>query len=197
MDIIELKNVSKKFGDLSVLKNLSFSIKKGECVAISGPSGAGKTTLLRSLAKLEEIEGNISIKNNAKTEMVFQNFNLFPHMSVMKNIILGPIKIKGIKIKDAKEKARKVLKMLKIADKEKEMPSNLSGGQKQRVAIARALMMEPDILLFDEPTSALDFGMRDEVGGIIKELNKKGITIVFVSHDEEFVKSIASRVILV
>lgn len=195
MDIIELKNVSKKFGELNVLKNLSFSIKKGECVAISGPSGAGKTTLLRSLAKLEEIEGNINIKNNAKIEMVFQNFNLFPHMSVMKNLILGPIKIKGRKIKDAKNMAKKVLEMLKIADKEKEMPSSLSGGQKQRVAIARALMMDPDILLFDEPTSALDFGMRNEVGGIIKELNKKGITIVFVSHDEEFVKSIASRVI--
>lgn len=197
MSIIEFKNVSKKYGNLIVFENLSFSIKKGECVAISGPSGAGKTTLLRSLAKLEEFEGYIYIKNNSKIQMVFQNFNLFPHMSVMKNLILGPTKIKGTKIKDTKNTAKKVLKMLKIEDKEMEMPSNLSGGQKQRVAIARALMMEPDILLFDEPTSALDFGMRDEIGKIMKELNKRGMTIVFVSHDEEFVKRIATRVIYI
>ena len=192
--MLEAKNIYKKFGDKTVLKNVNLNIEKGETVLIIGPSGSGKTTILKCLNMLiTPDKGEIIFKNEKLTEeninkirekvgMVFQSFNLFPHLTILKNLTLVPVKKKLMTEKEAVKKAKELLKKFGILDKQNEYPDNLSGGQKQRVAITRALMMNPEILLFDEPTSALDPEMVDEVFDSIEMLSKSGMTIVIVSH---------------
>ena len=201
--MIEVIDITKKFDDFTVLENVSLDIKKGEIVTIIGPSGSGKSTLLRCLNRLEEIQsGTIKIegepvdKNNCrKLGMVFQNFNLFPHKTVMENIIEAPVIVKKEKKEEAKKLARKLLQDVGLSDREDSYPSQLSGGQKQRVAIARALAMNPDIMLFDEPTSALDPELVGEVLGVIKKLAKEHMTMVIVTHEMAFAKEISDRVV--
>ena len=201
--MIEVIDITKSFDDFTVLENVSLNVEKGEIVTIIGPSGSGKSTLLRCLNRLEEIQsGSINIegepvdKNNCrKLGMVFQNFNLFPHKTVMENIIEAPVIVKKEKKEDAKKIARKLLEDVGLSDKENSYPSQLSGGQKQRVAIARALAMNPDIMLFDEPTSALDPELVGEVLGVIKKLAKEHMTMVIVTHEMAFAKEISDRVV--
>lgn len=208
--IIEAKNLTKQFGKLEVFKDININVKKGEVLVIIGPSGSGKSTFLRCLNHLEEINGGQVViegelldgknkklvkKVTTKMGMVFQNFNLFPHMTVMDNIISGPVISKKIKKEDAIEGAKKLLKKVGLEDKIDYYPSKLSGGQKQRVAIARALAMNPDIMLFDEPTSALDPELVGEVLGVMKTLAKEGMTMIVVTHEMGFAKEVADRVI--
>ena len=208
--MIEATNLTKHFGELEVFNDISVNVKKGEVVVIIGPSGSGKSTFLRCLNHLEEIDGgqvviegelldgkNMKLvkKITTKMGMVFQNFNLFPHMTVMDNIMSGPIISKKIKKSDAIEDAKKLLKKVGLEDKIDYYPSKLSGGQKQRVAIARALAMSPDIMLFDEPTSALDPELVGEVLGVMKTLAKEGMTMIVVTHEMGFAKEVADRVI--
>ncbi|MDR0880057.1 MAG: amino acid ABC transporter ATP-binding protein [Clostridioides sp.] len=209
--MINIKNLTKKFGDLTVLKNIDLEIKKGEILVIVGPSGSGKSTLLRCMNLLEVPTGgevifegkNIADKKvnidsvRQKIGMVFQNFNLFPHKSVIDNIKLAPIKLGKMSDKEATEKAETLLKRVGLFEKKDGYPSQLSGGQKQRIAIARALAMEPDMMLFDEPTSALDPEMVGEVLDVIKELAKEGMTMAIVTHEMGFAKEVADRVIFV
>ncbi|MEG2935878.1 MAG: amino acid ABC transporter ATP-binding protein, partial [Clostridium sp.] len=190
--MIHINNLNKFFEENQVLKDINEHIKKGEVVVVIGPSGSGKSTFLRCLNLLEtptsgeiNFEGN-SITNNKtninnlreKMGMVFQQFNLFPHKSVLENITIGPIKVKGLKSEDANNKAIDLLKMVGLTEKTDSYPASLSGGQKQRIAIARALAMEPDVMLFDEPTSALDPEMVGEVLSVMKDLAKGGMTMV-------------------
>ncbi|ACQ52751.1 amino acid ABC transporter ATP-binding protein [Clostridium botulinum] len=208
--MIETKNIKKTFGRLMVFKDLNLKIKKGEVVVIIGSSGSGKSTFLRCLNGLEEInDGIIEIEGKilnskdkksmkelcSKMGMVFQNFNLFPHMTALDNVMIGPLVSK----KENKEKvlkiAKNLLKKVGLEDKIDYYPNKLSGGQKQRVAIARALAMNPDIMLFDEPTSALDPELVGEVLSVMKKLAKEGITMVVVTHEMGFAKEVADRVI--
>ena len=207
--MIKIQNLYKKFGDLEVLKGISTQINKGEIIAIIGPSGSGKSTFLRCLNRLElATKGDILIKgtnilakdcniDNIRREigMVFQHFNLFPHKTVLENLILAPMKVRKIDIEAIKIKAFSLLKKVGLEDKAFVYPNQLSGGQKQRIAIARALAMEPEILLFDEPTSALDPEMVNEVLDVIKSLATEGMTMVIVTHEMGFAKSVASRVL--
>ena len=207
--MIHVKNLKKSFGKVSVLKGIDEHIEKGEVVVVIGPSGSGKSTFLRCLNLLEEptsgeiiFEGNnimdkgVDInKIREKMGMVFQNFNLFPHKSVIENITLAPIKIKGISKSEAERKAMELLKMVGLEDKRNTYPSSLSGGQKQRIAIARALAMEPDVMLFDEPTSALDPEMVGEVLNVMKGLAKKGMTMVVVTHEMGFAREVGDRIL--
>lgn len=207
--MIYVKNLIKNFGNTEVLKGINEHIKKGEVVVIIGPSGSGKSTFLRCLNLLEEptlgeiiFEGNniTDKKNNInklreKMGMVFQQFNLFPHKSVLENITISPIKVKGQAPEEAKEKAMKLLSMVGLTEKANSYPSSLSGGQKQRIAIARALAMEPDVMLFDEPTSALDPEMVGEVLGVMKNLAKAGMTMVVVTHEMGFAKEVGDRIL--
>ncbi|MEW9077362.1 amino acid ABC transporter ATP-binding protein [Terrisporobacter glycolicus] len=209
--MIKINNLHKYFGNLHVLKGIDLQIDKGEIVAIVGPSGSGKSTVLRCMNLLEEpTEGEIIFEGKNITGekvnidevrqnigMVFQNFNLFPHMTVLDNITLAPIKIKKISKEEANEKAQMLLKRVGLLDKKDAYPSQLSGGQKQRIAIARALAMEPDMMLFDEPTSALDPEMVKEVLDVIKELADEGMTMAIVTHEMGFAKEVADRVIFV
>ena len=209
--MIRLENLHKSFGDLHVLKGIDLNIDKGEIVAIVGPSGSGKSTVLRCMNLLEEpTDGKIIFEGENITDkkvnidkirqnigMVFQNFNLFPHMTVLDNITLAPIKIKKISKEQANEKAEILLDRVGLLDKKDAYPSQLSGGQKQRIAIARALAMEPDMMLFDEPTSALDPEMVKEVLEVIKELADEGMTMAIVTHEMAFAKEVADRVIFV
>ena len=209
--MIRLENLHKSFGDLHVLKGIDLNIDKGEIVAIVGPSGSGKSTVLRCMNLLEEpTDGKIIFEGENITDkkvnidkirqnigMVFQNFNLFPHMTVLDNITLAPIKIKKIRKEQAHEKAEILLDRVGLLDKKDAYPSQLSGGQKQRIAIARALAMEPDMMLFDEPTSALDPEMVKEVLEVIKELADEGMTMAIVTHEMAFAKEVADRVIFV
>lgn len=207
--IIKVENVVKQFPGLKAVNNVSTEIKKGEVVAIIGPSGSGKSTLLRCLNLLEvPTEGNIYFegaditnpKNNVnalrqKMGMVFQQFNLFPHMTVMKNLILAPMKLQGMSEQDAKQQATELLKRVGLEDKADAYPNQLSGGQKQRIAIIRALCMKPDVMLFDEPTSALDPEMVGEVLAVIKDLAESNMTMVVVTHEMGFAKEVATRVL--
>ncbi|WP_414841564.1 amino acid ABC transporter ATP-binding protein [Enterococcus saccharolyticus] len=208
---ILVENLVKKYGDNTVLNNVSASIKEGDVVCIIGPSGSGKSTFLRCLNRLEEpTSGDIIIDgahlmdkttniNQVRQHigMVFQHFNLFPHLSVLENIMLAPMDLKGSSKKEAEEQATKLLETVGLADKKNMYPDNLSGGQKQRVAIARALAMNPDIMLFDEPTSALDPEMVGDVLNVMKKLAKQGMTMVIVTHEMGFAKEVANRVMFI
>lgn len=207
--MIEIKNVNKKFGRNHVLKNVNTVINKGEKVVIIGPSGSGKSTLLRCMNLLEVpnsgsiiFEGqNITDKKcdinkvRQKMGMVFQHFNLFPHLTVLENITLAPIKLNLQSKKEAEENAIKLLERIGLSDKKDEYPNKLSGGQKQRIAIVRSLAMKPDIMLFDEPTSALDPEMIGEVLNLMKDLAEEGMTMVVVTHEMGFAKSVANRIL--
>ncbi|WP_204599625.1 ATP-binding cassette domain-containing protein [Clostridium pascui] len=206
--MINVKNVSKTFGRLTVLNNISMEIKKGEIVAIIGPSGSGKSTLLRCMNLLETpTSGKIFIDEVDITDkdtdimairqrvgMVFQHFNLFPHMTVMENMIYAPTKVKKMSKSEAEDKAMKLLSQVGLSEKAAVYPATLSGGQKQRVAIARALAMDPEVILFDEPTSALDPEMVKEVLNVIKGLAGTGITMVLVTHEMGFAREVADRI---
>lgn len=206
--MINVEDVSKTFGSLTVLKNISMEIKKGEIVAIVGPSGSGKSTLLRCMNLLETpTSGNIFIDDvditdrrtdimaiRQKVGMVFQHFNLFPHMTVMENMIYAPTKVKMMSKSEAEDKAMKLLSQVGLSEKAGVYPATLSGGQKQRVAIARALAMDPEVILFDEPTSALDPEMVKEVLNVIKGLAGTGITMVLVTHEMGFAREVADRI---
>lgn len=206
--IIKAKEISKCFGDLEVLKDISLNVTEGEVLCIIGPSGSGKSTLLRCLNRLEEIQcGSISIleedivntKNiNRLREnigMVFQSFNLFPNYTVLENMILAPLELKKMKRKEAEERAIMLLRKVGLEDKKDVYPQTLSGGQKQRVAIARALEMNPKIMLFDEPTSALDPEMVEEVLKVMKDLAQEGMTMIIVTHEMGFARDVADRVL--
>lgn len=209
MPVINIINLNKKFGDLHVLKDINQTIQEGEVVVVIGPSGSGKSTFLRCLNLLEEptsgeiiLEGvSITDKNNdvnrqrEKMGMVFQQFNLFPHKTVLENITLAPIQVKGLTKEEADRKAMSLLKRIGLEEKANTYPNQLSGGQKQRIAIIRALAMEPDVMLFDEPTSALDPEMVGEVLEVMKELARDGMTMVVVTHEMGFAKEVGSRVI--
>ena len=218
MSILSVKNLEKKFGDLTVLKDISFDINDGEIISIIGSSGSGKSTLLRCMNQLETItSGTITIdgktlvgtKNGApvyagkdilkeilmETGFVFQNFNLFPHYSVLRNVMEAPVCVAGVPKKQAEEKARELLKKLGLETKADAYPCELSGGQSQRVSIARALALEPKILFFDEPTSALDPELTGEVLKVIKSLTDLNITMVIVTHEMAFAKEISDRII--
>lgn len=206
--VISAKNLKKHYGQLEVLKDISVDVTEGEVLCIIGPSGSGKSTLLRCLNGLEEIQsGSINIlgqelvnnKNINKLReeigMVFQSFNLFPHLTVLENMLLAPLELKKMSKNEATEKALSLLEKVGLKDKKDVYPSTLSGGQKQRVAIARALEMNPKIMLFDEPTSALDPEMVGEVLKVMKELAQEGMTMVIVTHEMKFAKDVSDRVI--
>ncbi|EIF2807665.1 amino acid ABC transporter ATP-binding protein [Clostridium perfringens] len=207
--MINVRNLYKSFGKNDVLKDINETIKKGEVVVIIGPSGSGKSTFLRCLNLLEEptsgvinFEGeditdkNVDInKIREKMGMVFQQFNLFPHKTVMENLTIGPTKIKNISNGEAVKKGSELLEKVGLLDKKNVYPNSLSGGQKQRIAIARALAMEPDVMLFDEPTSALDPEMVGEVLGVMKSLAKDGMTMVVVTHEMGFAKEVGDRIL--
>ncbi len=209
--MIEVKNLCKSFGDLQVLKGISETINDREVVCVIGPSGSGKSTFLRCLNLLEEPSGGEVFLDGKKINdsdvdideireklgMVFQGFNLFPHMTVLDNLTLAPIKVKGMEKAAAEEKARKLLETVGLADKAEKYPASLSGGQKQRVAIARALAMDPEIMLFDEPTSALDPEMVGEVLNVMKTLAENGMTMVIVTHEMGFAREVADRVLFI
>lgn len=205
--MIEVKKLQKSFGDLHVLKGIDQTVNDGEVLCIVGPSGSGKSTMLRCINRLEEpsggeifIDGDLITEENidrirTKMGMVFQSFNLFPHKSVIENLTMGPVNVKGVKEEDAKEKAMQLLERVGLAEKANEYPRNLSGGQQQRVAIARALAMDPEVMLFDEPTSALDPEMVGEVLDVMKDLARDGMTMVVVTHEMGFAKEVADKVI--
>ena len=209
--LIEIKDLCKSYGEHLVLDRINTQIRKGEVIAIVGPSGCGKSTFLRSLNLLEKPESgsiifegtDIMDKNTninqvrQKIGMVFQQFNLFPNMTVKENIMLAPVKLKVISKNDASDKADELLARVGLADKADAYPGNLSGGQKQRIAIARTMAMNPDVILFDEPTSALDPEMVGEVLEIMKELAKDGMTMIVVTHEMGFAKDVATRVLFI
>lgn len=206
---ISVKNLKKNFGSLEVLKDINMEVTEGEVVVLIGPSGSGKSTFLRCLNQLEKAtSGQIVIDGYDVTDkhtdinkvrenigMVFQHFNLFNHLNVLKNMTLAPIHLKTLSKEEAKTKAMQLLERVGLADRAEAYPSQLSGGQKQRVAIARALEMNPDIMLFDEPTSALDPEMVGEVLAVMKELARDGMTMIVVTHEIGFAREVASRVI--
>lgn len=211
--IVEVKNLKKQYGDNVILKNINLHIDRGEVVSLIGPSGSGKSTILRCIADLESItsgeiliEGNNLIDKNVdkkikkemllKTGMVFQTFNLFPHMSVRNNIVRTLKLVKNMNTEKAESIVKEMLSLVGLSDKINNYPNELSGGQKQRVAIARALALKPDIMLFDEPTSALDPELVKEVLDIIRKLKSQKITMLIVSHEMNFVREISDRVII-
>lgn len=214
MAIIEVTQMKKSFGSLDVLKDVSFEIQKNEVIAVIGPSGSGKSTMLRSLVHLEEVNGgSIKVQDQylvkdgayssqaqikaitSRMGMVFQHFNLFPHLTVQENLGLAPKYVKKQTKEEVRQNAASLLQKVGLLDKADVYPGNLSGGQKQRVAIARALMMNPDIMLFDEPTSALDPELTGEVLAVIKQLAEEHMTMVIVTHEMSFAKEVADRII--
>ncbi|MFL5015617.1 MAG: amino acid ABC transporter ATP-binding protein [Rhizobium sp.] len=210
LQTIRLSQVCKSYGDYPVLKEIDAQVSRGEVVVICGPSGSGKSTLIRTINRLEEINsGSITLdgKNihaamrakelnalRSRIGFVFQNFNLFPHLSVIENVSMSPIRVKGVAPDVAKDKALKLLDRVGLADKARAYPGQLSGGQQQRVAIARALAMEPPVMLFDEPTSALDPEMVGEVLAVMKNLASEGMTMLCVTHEMGFARDVADRV---
>ena len=194
MSLLEIKNLKKSFGDNVVLKDISLSVDKGEVLGIIGPSGSGKSTLLRCITGLEEEDSGV-IDFDGTFGLVFQNFNLFPHHSVMKNITNAPIRVQKRKKDEVYTQARELLKKMGLEDKEDAYPCELSGGQQQRVSIARALAMNPDILFFDEPTSALDPELTGEILTVIKELAREHMTMVIVTHEMAFARNVADTII--
>jgi len=207
--IIKMENVNKWFGDLHVLKDINLEVAPGEVLVIIGPSGSGKSTLIRTINRLEPIqEGRIVVNGvelnddlrnveaiRREVGMVFQQFNLFPHMTILDNITLAPTKVRGIPKEEAEKKAMELLERVGIADQAEKYPAQLSGGQQQRAAIVRALAMEPKIMLFDEPTSALDPEMIGEVLDVMRELARSGMTMLVVTHEMGFARDVADRVI--
>ena len=207
--LIRAVNVKKNFGDQEVLKGIDLEINEGDVVVIVGPSGSGKSTFLRCLNLLEvPTDGHILFEGTDITDkkvnidlhrqkmgMVFQHFNLFPHMNVMKNLTLGPIKLQGKKPEEAEKEAMELLKLVGLADRADAYPNQLSGGQKQRIAIVRALCMKPEVLLFDEPTSALDPEMVGEVLNVMRDLARSGMTMIVVTHEMGFAREVANRVV--
>ena len=207
--LVSLKNVNKHFGDLHVLKNINLDVAAGEVVVVIGPSGSGKSTLCRAINRLETIDdGEISLdgkvlpaegkalaKLRADVGMVFQSFNLFAHKTILDNVSLGPVKVKGIKSAEAKSQAMALLERVGVANQANKLPAQLSGGQQQRVAIARALAMKPKVMLFDEPTSALDPEMINEVLDTMVGLAKEGMTMIVVTHEMGFARKAADRVV--
>ena len=207
--MISVKNLQKDFGGVKVLKGLSTEIEKGDVICVIGPSGSGKSTFLRCLNMLEKPTGGKIIfegddltdkkvdldRHRQKMGMVFQQFNLFPHMTVLKNLIVAPMMLKKIPEEQAKAKAMELLGRVGLADRADSYPNQLSGGQKQRVAIVRALCMEPDVMLFDEPTSALDPEMVGEVLDVMKKLAAAGMTMVVVTHEMGFAREVSNRVL--
>lgn len=207
--MIQVEHLSKKFGDLVVLKDISIEIKTGEVISIIGPSGTGKSTFLRCLNLLDQPSGgSIAIdgvnildaksdvpKIRQKMNMVFQSFNLFSHLSILENLTIAPIKLRGMSRQDAERKSLDLLKLVGLAEKAFSYPDELSGGQKQRVAIARCLAMDPEIILFDEPTSALDPTMVSEVLSVIRRLAKDGMTMAIVTHEMDFARDVSNRVL--
>lgn len=207
--IIKVSNLKKKYGDLEVLKDISLDIAEGEVVCIIGPSGSGKSTFLRCLNALEEINGGqVSVlghnlfdkkaninKLREDIGMVFQGFNLFPHLTVLENITMAPKLIRKVSKEEAEKQAIELLRKVGLEDKKNQYPNSLSGGQKQRVAIARALAMNPKVMLFDEPTSALDPEMVGEVLNVMKDLAKEGMTMIVVTHEMGFAREVSNRVI--
>ena len=208
-NIIQINNMNKWFGDFQVLKNINLNVEKNKKIVVCGPSGSGKSTLIRCINRLEEHqEGNIIVDGTELTEdtknieqiraevgMVFQQFNLFPHLSILDNCTLAPIWVKKMPKKDADELALKHLERVQILDQAQKYPGQLSGGQQQRAAIARALCMEPKIMLFDEPTSALDPEMIKEVLDVMVNLAKQGMTMIVVTHEMGFAKEVADQMI--
>lgn len=206
--LIQVQNLGKKFGDVEVLKDISVDIYKGDVVCVIGPSGSGKSTFLRCLNRLEEPTGGHILfegvdivdkktdidKHRQKMGMVFQQFNLFPHMTILKNLTLAPMKLQGRSRKEAEEQALGLLQKVGLADRADSYPNQLSGGQKQRIAIVRALCMNPDVMLFDEPTSALDPEMVGEVLNVMRELADEKMTMVVVTHEMGFAREVATRV---
>ena len=209
--MIKFKNVNKWFKELHVLSDINLEVKKGEVVVVCGPSGSGKSTLIRTVNQLEQIQsGEIWVdgvdvaspatdlnKIRAEVGFVFQHFNLYPHLSVLENIVLSPIKVKKQSRTQAEEKALQLLERVGLAHKKDAMPGELSGGQQQRVAIARGLAMEPQVMLFDEPTSALDPEMVGEVLKVMKDLAESGMTMMCVTHEMGFAREVADRIIFV
>ncbi len=208
--MIVIENLHKAFGKVEVLKNVNLHIKPQEVVALIGPSGSGKSTLLRCMNYLEEpTSGKVTVDGTAldgeaninkvreEVGMVFQRFNLFPHMTALENIMLAPLKVKKVSQEDARKKAEELLARVGLADKADNYPSQLSGGQQQRVAIARALAMEPKVMLFDEPTSALDPEMVGEVLDVMRSLAKEGMTMAIVTHEMGFAREVADRVLFI
>ncbi|MBR1921703.1 MAG: amino acid ABC transporter ATP-binding protein [Kiritimatiellae bacterium] len=208
--MLRIENLKKSFGKLEVLKGLSTEIRKGEVVVMIGPSGGGKSTFLRCMNLLEQpTEGHIvfdgidivsadektKIRVRSEMGMVFQHFNLFPHLSILDNITLAPMLVRGMKREEAEKKAAELLGRVGLAEKARAYPQQLSGGQKQRVAIVRSLAMEPKVMLFDEPTSALDPEMVGEVLDVMKDLARNGMTMVVVTHEMRFARDVASRVL--
>jgi len=207
-EILHIKNLSKRYGDTNVLKNINISVKKGEVVVIIGPSGCGKSTLLRCLNGLEEIqEGEVLLddqvvnpnkknlsKNREKIGMVFQSYDLFPHLTILQNVTLAPIKVKKRNRREVEKEALELLERVGLRSKKDDYPRQLSGGQKQRVAIVRALIMHPEVLLLDEITAALDPEMVREVLDVVLNLAKEGRTMVIVTHEMQFAKAVADRV---
>jgi len=209
--VISVKALEKSFGDIKVLRGIDYEIKKGEVICVIGPSGSGKSTFLRCLNLLEEPTGgqilfegvditdpktNINL-HRQKMGMVFQQFNLFPHMTILKNLTFAPVKLGKMTAAQAEEKAMALLKRVGLADRAGAYPSQLSGGQKQRIAIVRALCMEPAVMLFDEPTSALDPEMVGEVLDLMKELAREGMTMVVVTHEMGFAREVGTKVVFI
>lgn len=207
--IIELRHVDKHFGDLHVLKDVSLSVGKGEVVVVIGPSGSGKSTLCRAINRLETIDsGEILIEGKplpqegrelaamrAELGMVFQSFNLFAHMSILQNVMLGPVEVLGLSKAEAEQRAMGLLDRVGVASQANKVPAQLSGGQQQRVAIARSLAMHPKAMLFDEPTSALDPEMINEVLDVMVDLARQGMTMIVVTHEMNFARRVADRVV--
>ena len=207
--MINVENLSKNFGNLKVLKNISTTINKGEVISIIGPSGSGKSTFLRCINKLEEpTEGHIYIdgmdlmdkntdinKIRERVGMVFQHFNLFPNMTVLENLTLSPVMVKKESKEEAEKYASYLLEKVGLSDKSNSYPAQLSGGQKQRIAIARALAMKPEVILFDEPTSALDPEMIKEVLDVMRDLAKEGMTMLIVTHEMGFARNVGNRIL--